>query len=239
MDVFEGAIEAGNSDLDPLESMNFDVALEWYLQPAGLLSAGVFYKDIDNPIFNRIQIAGRRGIRGPLLLGARGPAVPERRLRRDRRRRARLPAAVHRPAGHSSRPGRLAQLHLDRQRGGGGCSRTRKVPFFLQSEHIGNVALFYELSGLELRLAYAYRSDYLDTIGDTAEPGPVLRHARPARLQGELPVHEAGLGVLPVAEHQRRAAALLQRRPLAARRERDLLLERARRHELQVLRQSG
>jgi TonB-dependent receptor len=44
---------------------------------------------------------------------------------------------------------------------------TRKVPFFLQSEHIGNVALFYELSGLELRVAYAYRSEYLDTIGDT------------------------------------------------------------------------
>jgi len=42
------------------------------------------------------------------------------------------------------------------------------VPFFLQSEHIGNIALFYEHAGIELRLAYAYRSEYLDAIGDTA-----------------------------------------------------------------------
>ena len=34
--------------------MNFDAAVEWYLQPAGLLSAGMFDKDIDNPILNSV-----------------------------------------------------------------------------------------------------------------------------------------------------------------------------------------
>src|SRR5690606_10214160 len=53
-DIDEGAIEAADPDLDPPESMNFDVALEWYLQPAGIVSLGVFYKDIDNPIFTRL-----------------------------------------------------------------------------------------------------------------------------------------------------------------------------------------
>jgi TonB-dependent receptor len=47
--------------------------------------------------------------------------------------------------------------------------RDEKVPFFLQSKHIGNAALFYELHGLELRLAYAYRSEYLDSLGNTAD----------------------------------------------------------------------
>ncbi len=100
-DVFEGAIEAGNSDLDPLESMNFDVTLEWYLEPAGLLSAGVFYKDIENPIFTRITDAGGRGVRGPLHSRTGNRAAAERAIRRDHRRRARLPAAVHAscPAG--------------------------------------------------------------------------------------------------------------------------------------------
>jgi outer membrane receptor protein involved in Fe transport len=47
--------------------------------------------------------------------------------------------------------------------------RDDEVPFFMQSEHIGNIALYYELKGLELRLAYAYRSPYLDALGDSAE----------------------------------------------------------------------
>lgn len=37
-----------NTQLDPLESTNFDVSLEWYFQPDALLSVGVFYKDIKN-----------------------------------------------------------------------------------------------------------------------------------------------------------------------------------------------
>jgi hypothetical protein len=44
--------------------------------------------------------------------------------------------------------------------------RDDKVPFFLQSDHIGNAALFYERSGLEARLAYTYYSTYLDALGD-------------------------------------------------------------------------
>ncbi len=52
-DLYEGEIETGNSDLDALESMNLDLSVEWYLEPAGILSAGIFYKDIDNPIFTR------------------------------------------------------------------------------------------------------------------------------------------------------------------------------------------
>ena len=235
-DVFEGEIEAGNSDLDPLEAMNYDLALEWYLEPAGLLSAGLFYKDIDNPIFNRVQVLEDEEFEGRFYSE----------LAIQQFQNASSGNIIGVELGFQQQftglPGLLRGLGVslsytwtDSEAEVDVLGATRKVPFFLQSEHIGNIALFYELSGLELRVAYAYRSEYLDTIGDTEASGPVRRHARAARLQGELPVHEAGLGVHPVAEHQRRAAALLQRRPLADGRERDLLLEHARRHELQVL----
>src|SRR5678815_407317 len=46
--------------------------------------------------------------------------------------------------------------------------RDEKLPFFLQSEHVGNIALFYEKKGFELRLGYTYRSEYLDSVGDAA-----------------------------------------------------------------------
>ena len=169
-DVFEGAIEAGNSDLDPLESMNYDAALEWYLEPAGLFSAGVFYKDIDNPIFNRIQVLEDEEFEGRFYSE----------LEIQQFQNANSGEIVGVELGFQQQftelPGLLRGLGVslsytwtDSEAEVDVLGVTRKVPFFLQSEHIGNIALFYELSGLELRLAYAYRSEYLDTIGDTEE----------------------------------------------------------------------
>ncbi|MDL5600087.1 TonB-dependent receptor [Pseudomonas sp. A29(2023)] len=42
----------GNPDLSPLESSNFDLGIEHYLGRAGVVSAFLFYKDIDNFIYN-------------------------------------------------------------------------------------------------------------------------------------------------------------------------------------------
>lgn len=47
-----GDASFGNPDLKPLESMNFDLGIEHYMGRAGVLSGFVFYKDIDNFIYN-------------------------------------------------------------------------------------------------------------------------------------------------------------------------------------------
>jgi TonB-dependent receptor len=164
---FEGAIEMGNPDLDPLESMNFDVALEWYLEPVGLLSAGVFYKDIENPIFNRVQTLEGEEFEG----------------------RTYEELEIIQPQNAES--GEIFGIELNYQQqftmlprpfDGLGVQigytytdseadvfdRDEPVPFFLQSEHVGNIALYYEKSGFELRLGYTYRSEYLDAVGDEA-----------------------------------------------------------------------
>lgn len=167
-DVFEGEIEAGNSDLDPLEAMNYDLALEWYLEPAGLLSAGLFYKDIDNPIFNRVQVIEDQEFEGRFYSE----------LAIQQFQNASSGNIIGVELGFQQQftglPGLLRGLGVslsytwtDSEAEVDVLGATREVPFFLQSEHIGNIALFYELSGLELRVAYAYRSEYLDTIGDT------------------------------------------------------------------------
>ncbi|TQV68113.1 TonB-dependent receptor [Exilibacterium tricleocarpae] len=41
-------IETGNPDLDPFESDNFDLLLDWYPGNNALVSLGIFYKDVDN-----------------------------------------------------------------------------------------------------------------------------------------------------------------------------------------------
>jgi len=44
-------LERGNPDLDPRVSDNLDLALEWFPSYGGVISAGAFYKDIEDPIF--------------------------------------------------------------------------------------------------------------------------------------------------------------------------------------------
>jgi len=48
----ERQAEVGNPDLDPYESQNLDLSIEYYPGHIGVLSAGLFYKDIDNFIIN-------------------------------------------------------------------------------------------------------------------------------------------------------------------------------------------
>jgi TonB-dependent receptor len=167
-DVFEGELEAGNSDLDPLESVNYDLALEWYLQPAGLVSAGFFYKDIDNPIFTRLQTLEEVDFEGRFYSE----------LQISQPQNARTGEILGLELGFQQQftrlPGLLRGLGVSlsytwTDSEAEVFDRAEKVPFFLQSRHIGNAALFYELNGLELRLAYAYRSEYLDSLGDSPE----------------------------------------------------------------------
>lgn len=46
--TIEREAEVGNPELDPYEAQNFDIAIEYYPDKIGVLSAGVFHKDIDN-----------------------------------------------------------------------------------------------------------------------------------------------------------------------------------------------
>jgi len=49
-DEVERKAEVGNPDLEPYESSNLDLSIEYYPGHIGVMSAGVFYKDIDNYI---------------------------------------------------------------------------------------------------------------------------------------------------------------------------------------------
>ena len=46
------SVSAGNPNLKPTRSNNFDVLVEHYLKPYGLIQFGAFYKDLRDPIFS-------------------------------------------------------------------------------------------------------------------------------------------------------------------------------------------
>lgn len=47
----------GNPDLRPAESSNLDFSVDYYLPPVGVLSAALFYKDVENFVFSASRIA--------------------------------------------------------------------------------------------------------------------------------------------------------------------------------------
>ena len=58
--VTEREAEVGNPELQPYEAQNFDLSIEYYPGDIGVLSAGYFYKDIDNFVVYA-DVAGTEG----------------------------------------------------------------------------------------------------------------------------------------------------------------------------------
>jgi len=165
--VFEGAIEAGNPDLDPLESMNFDLSFEWYLEPAGIIAIGAFYKDIENPIFTRVQVLEDEDFEGRFYSeleivqpqNARSGSILGLELNYQQQFHAL-------PSPFDGLGVQLGYTWSDSE--AETFDRDDDVPFFLQSDDVASAALFWAKHGFEVRLGYAYRSEYLDTVGEDA-----------------------------------------------------------------------
>ncbi len=166
--VFEGTVEEGNPALRPLESRNFDASIEWYLRPAGLVSVGLFHKSIDNPIYARTTELEDAVFEGR-------PFSELTILRPENADRGRLTGVeLNYQQPFQGLPALLDGfgISLNYTYTDGRATlfdRDEDVPFFLQPEHTGNAALYYEKRGFEARIAYTFRSEYLDEVADDAE----------------------------------------------------------------------
>ncbi len=54
-------VEAGNPELDPTTSMNFDILAEHYFESVGIISGGLFYKDIKDFIYTSLSTDSATG----------------------------------------------------------------------------------------------------------------------------------------------------------------------------------
>lgn len=176
--IFEGEIEAGNPDLEALESMNLDLSLEWYLESAGILSAGVFYKDIENPIFTRfdsredVDFEGRSFSELIIETTDNAESGDIFGVEFNYQQQFRMLPEPFNGFG-------VAFNYTWSDSEANVFDRAEPVPFFLQSDNIGNAALFYERSGFEARLAYTYFSRYLDALaGDPAQDAYIADHGQ-------------------------------------------------------------
>jgi len=156
-------ITRGNPDIKPTYANNFDVTFEHFFGNIGIVSAGVFYKDLDNMIFssrNHETIDGRsyyviqsRNLTKSSLLGFE--AAVNRRLNM-------LPGflsgfGVEANYTFIDSNAEVA-VYID------GEERMVKSSLPNQSQHLFNAILYYEKGGLTVKLAGNYRGKSLETI---------------------------------------------------------------------------
>ena len=155
----------GNPDLKPLESMNFDLGIEHYMGRAGVLSGFVFYKDIDNFIYNTdLAGTGAWADFDEALSYANGDSAKLYGLELAYSQKFDwLPA----PWNGLLVGANLTLSKSDASIEGQGSKRSIDLPN--QSDTVGNFMVGWENKRFNLRVAANYKSSYLYEIGSVQD----------------------------------------------------------------------
>ncbi len=171
----------GNPELDPFRANQFDAALEWYFAPESLLSATVFYKDMESFI---VSSQVRQVLTGPNLINDAGESVSGREftvtlpINGTGGELYGLELSYQQPFAFLPAPfdglGVMANLTLTRSEGSvvqGG--REIRQALQGQSDLSYNLIGYYEKGPLSLRAAFSHRSRYADQFRGDVWPSGV------------------------------------------------------------------
>lgn len=162
--IFTGNLDTGNPELDRFEADNLDFALEYYPSETGLFALSLFWKEIDNPIFNRRERVNDTTFAGFTLESleidsfenADSGRVRGIELTAQEQLRF-LPSPLNNLAISANYT--LVDSESDV------LERAEELPFFGQADNIANVNLIYQQGGFEGRLAWRYRDETLASLG--------------------------------------------------------------------------
>jgi TonB-dependent receptor len=162
------SLSRGNPDLKPRRSMGLDFSAEYYSSNGGLVSLGLFYKDIKDEIFSVTSIE-------TIDLGLGRGAEQVQVTRPDNAQSATLfgvEAAVQQSLKFLPKPfdglgvnlnATYVKSKLDVLTSTG----PRRLGFFFQPTWAANATIFYENGPFEARLAYNYTGTFLETINQS------------------------------------------------------------------------
>jgi TonB-dependent receptor len=188
-----GRFNAGNPDLLPAESDNFDLTAEWYFANVGQLTFALFYKDIDKIRTNDIT---RRTFTNN---GATFDAIVTTAVNSEETGKIRgfeiayqqtydfLPgifsglgiSANYTYVDSSNVPqSTLSETDPDVAADNQSTVDVSKLPLEGLSEHTINIQPFWQWGNWSARLAYSWRSEFLLTIRDVIVPfQPIMNEA--------------------------------------------------------------
>ena len=168
-------VEMGNPNLDPYEANNFDLSIEYYPTKLSVLSAGLFYKDIRNPIFGATYDIDQ--LPGSIDLGFLGDAGAD------------IEEVATYINGETATVQGLELNYVQQLDFLGGfwegflasanvtiveseasvpdeedVAQTRDVPLLKQNDLIWNASIGYDKGPWDLRISANFRDDYLDEL---------------------------------------------------------------------------
>jgi len=155
---------SGNINLKPTLSWNFDLIAESFFGSVGMVSAGVFYKHIDNHIFQTTQLlqqwSGNFSFKDfQNSTDKTYVAGVEFSLNR---RFDFLPCFLKGFGVNANYTHSKSEMQVP--------GREVKQPLPRQAEHVANFAFYYENKRITTRLALNYKSEYLLQLDLTGEP---------------------------------------------------------------------
>jgi len=171
--VGDNEVTMGNPDLEPQEAVNFDASLEYYFEGEGGISVGLFRKQIDKPIFASTSVeTGSFG--GIPLVGADVFSFQN----GTEAEVTGLEFSFQKPLTMLPSPFDGLGVNVNATFVDGKLAvpgRSGKVQLPKQSKRIASAQVYYEKYGFSARVAYTYRSAYLDIIdtSDTSGDGDI------------------------------------------------------------------
>jgi iron complex outermembrane receptor protein len=179
---------SGNPRLNPIESDNYDLTAEWYFAPTGSLTAGLFYKKVDGFLASGVVVQNFQGRAYDVntVLNSGDGTVKG--------------AEVGYQQFFDFLPGLLSGFgiqanytyvdsNVSNPFATAGSNIPTQVPLEKLSKHNYNLIGLYEKGPLTARLAYNWRSSYLDQTTGAGANG-IPQYAKPyASLDASISVN--------------------------------------------------
>ena len=163
--------EGGNPNIKHQTADNFDLGIEWYLGDTGILSAGVFHKEIDDYIAE-IQLIDANVFGLTIEEFNTFTNLDDATLTGVEFNYQQALDMLPAPLDGLIIGANLTLLDGDAAFGGEGTgAQARTIDLPLLSDALGNLVVGYDKGPIDLRLSYAYRSEYLDEINGGFDDG--------------------------------------------------------------------
>lgn len=164
----DNSIELGNPELGPTLSYNLDLSAEYYFKSIGLVSAGIFYKAIDDFIvdqtFNNYQYQGNTYTRftQPRNSGDADILGVELAFQRDFGFITPALKCMGIYTNYTYTYSRVNNFQFE------GRENEKGLRMPGSPEHTANASLFFDKWGFNVRLSYNYASAFIDEMGSSA-----------------------------------------------------------------------
>ena len=164
----DNEITIGNPELKPTLSYNFDLSADYYFRSIGLVSAGIFYKKIDDFIVDQIstnyEYLGNTYTKftQPENAGNANLIGVELAFQRDFSFITPALKCIGFYGTYTYTHSRIEDFKFEGREDEKGLSLPGSP------EHTANASLYFEKGGLNLRLSYNFASDFIDEMGQSS-----------------------------------------------------------------------